>query len=516
MDFSKKEINTSILKATKQAELTVDDDFNIPDSKDDIEKIIAKNGYIVLEEIGCEDGKVRLAGTLYFTTLYKTVDKNGDIEVLEGDIPFEQVVSLDGISRNNQAECQSRLEDLSIAIINSRKVEVRCLIANDISVYQDVRMNVACDLENGQGIECLYKDGTITNTIVSKHDVFKIREEMEIPQSKPNIKEILWSFVELKNMDVRPMEDKLSVRGEVEIFVIYRGQEEHLPIQYLFSARAISKEIDCQGAQEGMLLEAICTLGKGEVSIRGDKDNEERIIGIDYSVDMNIKLYQDQELKIISDLYSPNVEIIPKKESMVCENLLMRNMAKAKLSHRQSIGDESTKILQVCHAYGSVWIDDVEIREDSVSVKGIVKTWVLYISAGEDPMSCMEIDVPFSYVADTVPLSKDDSVRIYPCIDQLNASLVNSQEIEIKGMVGLSMSIFAKNNLEVITDMQLEPIDTAKKAAMPGIVGYVVKKGDTLWSVARKYYATTESIKEVNGLESDYLNEGDKIIVVKS
>ena len=194
----------------------------------------------------------------------------------------------------------------------------------------------------------------------------------------------------------------------------------------------------------------------------------------------------------------------------------MRNMAKAKLSHRQSIGDESTKILQVCHAYGSVWIDDVEIREDSVSVKGIVKTWVLYISAGEDPMSCMEIDVPFSHVADSGPLSKDDSVRIYPCIDQLNASLVNSQEIEIKGMVGLSMSIFAKNNLEVITDMQLEPIDTAKKAAMPGIVGYVVKKGDTLWSVARKYYATTESIKEVNGLESDYLNEGDKIIVVKS
>lgn len=64
--------------------------------------------------------------------------------------------------------------------------------------------------------------------------------------------------------------------------------------------------------------------------------------------------------------------------------------------------------------------------------------------------------------------------------------------------------------------MQLEPIDTARKAAMPGIVGYVVKKGDTLWSVARKYYATTESIKEVNGLESDLINEGDKIIVVKS
>lgn len=516
MDFNRKEINTSVLRASKQAELTVDDDFNIPDSKDDIDKVIAKNGYIVIEEVGCEDGKIRVVGTLYFSMLYKTLGKKSDIEVLEGDILFEQAITLDGVSRSYQAECYAKLEDLTIAIINSRKVEVRCLIANSVSAYQDVRLSVACDLENGQGIECLYRDGTITNTVVSKHDVFKIREEVEIPQSKPNIKEILWSFVELKNMDIRPMKDKLNVRGEVEIFAIYRGQEEHLPIQYLFSARSIMKEIDCQGAQEGMLLETICTLGKGEVSIRGDKDSEERIIGIDYGVDMNIKLYQDQQIRLISDLYSPNVEIIPKKETIICDNLLMRNMAKAKLSHRQTLRDENSKILQVCHVYGNVWIDDVEINQDSVKVDGVVKASVLYISAEEEPMSCMDIDVPFSYTADTVPLSKEDSVRIYPCIDQLTANLANSQEIELKGMVGLGMSIFAKNKIEAITDMQLEPIDTAKKATMPGIVGYVVKKGDTLWSVARKYYATTESIKEINGLESDYLNEGDKIIVVKS
>ena len=55
MDFKKREINTSILKASKYVELTVDDDFNIPDSKEDIDKIIAQNGYIVLEEVGCEE-----------------------------------------------------------------------------------------------------------------------------------------------------------------------------------------------------------------------------------------------------------------------------------------------------------------------------------------------------------------------------------------------------------------------------------------------------------------------------
>jgi hypothetical protein len=43
MDFSKKDIHTSVLKATRNSQLTIDDDFNIPDSKKDVEKIIAQN-----------------------------------------------------------------------------------------------------------------------------------------------------------------------------------------------------------------------------------------------------------------------------------------------------------------------------------------------------------------------------------------------------------------------------------------------------------------------------------------
>ena len=103
-----------------------------------------------------------------------------------------------------------------------------------------------------------------------------------------------------------------------------------------------------------------------------------------------------------------------------------------------------------------------------------------------------------------------------PSLDQLNATLLNSEEIEIKAQVNLGISIFARTKVDVITDMTVSQIDYEKKASLPGIVGYIVKKGDTIWSIARKYYATTESIRSVNNLESDYLKEGDRIIIVKS
>lgn len=516
MEFSRKDIHTSILRASKYSQLTIDDDFNIPDSKEDIDRIIAKNGYIVVEDVIPEEGRVKVVGTVCFAAMYKTVGDRPDIEVYEGEIPFEDNVNVDGAERSDMAGCQCMLEDLTVSMINSRKLEVRGLIGNDVSVYEDVKVNAATDLENGQGIECQYKNALITETAISKRDMFKLKEEIEIPQNKPNIREILWTSVELRNMETKAMEDKVFVRGEVEIFAIYKGQEEHLPIQYLFSVRTISREIECMGAGEDMILEAECRLGKGDVSVRADADGEDRVIGVDYNVDMNIKMYEDQDVRLLSDLYSPQAEIVPETEHFAYENLLMRNCAKAKINHRKRIAGDEAKLLQICHIYGNVEVDDVGIHENNVSVTGVVKTCILYISADDEPMNCMEVDIPFDYTVDTVALSKEDSVRIVPSLDQLTATLLNSEEVEIKAQVNLGISIFARTGTDVITDMKVAPIDYEKKAAMPGIVGYIVKKGDTLWSIARRYYATTDSIREVNNLDNDFIKEGDRLIIIKS
>lgn len=516
MDFCRKDIHTSVLKASKYSQLTIDEDFNIPDTKDDIEKIIAKDGYIVVDEVVSEDNKVKVVGEVFFKVLYKTISDKADIEVYEGNIPFEDLVNVDGINRNNQADSQCRLEDITVSVINSRKLEVRGLIGNAVCVYEDVKVNATTDLENGQGIECQYKKIVSTDTVISKRDVCKIKEEIEIPQNKPNIKCIMWSSVELRNIETKPLDNKLSIRGEVEIFVVYKGQEEHLPIQYLFSVRTITRELECMGAKEGMISEVDAFLGKGDVSVRADGDGEDRVIAVEYNMDMNIKMYEEQEIDILNDMFSPQVEILPETTDFCYENLLLRNQAKTKISHRKRLTNEQAKLLQICHVYGSVDVDDVGVENDKIHISGVVKTNVLYISSGEDPINCMELVIPFEYAVDSITSGADDSIRIIPSLDQLSATMLNSEEVEIKAQINLGISVFSRQTTEVITDMKMVPIDYEKKASMPGIVGYIVKQGDTIWSIARKYYATTESIRSINNLESDNIREGDRLIIVKS
>ena len=49
----------------------------------------------------------------------------------------------------------------------------------------------------------------------------------------------------------------------------------------------------------------------------------------------------------------------------------------------------------------------------------------------------------------------------------------------------------------------------------PGIVGYIVKDGDELWDLAKRFHTTTEGIKSINQMEGDNLKPGEKMLIFK-
>lgn len=54
-----------------------------------------------------------------------------------------------------------------------------------------------------------------------------------------------------------------------------------------------------------------------------------------------------------------------------------------------------------------------------------------------------------------------------------------------------------------------------KIRSMPGITVYMVKQGDTLWDIAKKFYTTMEEIISMNDLEDDQVSSGQPLILVK-
>ena len=74
-----------------------------------------------------------------------------------------------------------------------------------------------------------------------------------------------------------------------------------------------------------------------------------------------------------------------------------------------------------------------------------------------------------------------------------------------------------KNNLtsDILTVGSVLTIPTGTDSGNDIIV-YTVKRGDSLWKLARDYNTTINDIKQLNNLKSDVLRVGDELQIKKN
>jgi LysM repeat protein len=519
MDFIRQDIHMCTRDCSRCSELTIDEDFNIPDSKGDVEKIIARQGKAVLDDIVCEDGRVKLSGTLHFQMLY--LIEGQEAEFFGGTVPFEDNVNMDCACGKPEVRCN--LEDLSVEMINSRKLSVRALIkdcvriygVNDESVISEMVIPKTSNGENAGSVETLTDELLVTERPVYVQDAIHIKEELDIPQNKPNIDQILWWDVSLRNMDYRTVTGGIRITGSVEIFAIYKSAEDRLPMLCVYVARNISEELKTAGAGEDMISDIRCTLGRGSVSIRQDSDGEDRVIAIDFIANVTAGLYQEKKIKVLKDAYSTQANLKLETKKMDIENIIIHNRAKMSVAERRRVDGSGTDgIMQICHIYGDVQLGDYW-HDETLHISGNIKCCVLYVASGPEPLSAMCAVIPFEYETEIAENDTAD-IQVIPSINALSANMVNGEEVDIRAEINLDIMAFSRVSAELVNGISVEPLDMEKKAAAPGIVGYVAGKGDTLWSIARRYYATTESIRRINALGDDDIKEGDRLLIMKS
>lgn len=516
MELTKNRITTTNLKAAKYMEFTIDDDFNVPDAKGDIDRFIASKGQVALDEVDVSANKVRLAGSVTYCILYQTNKESDIFESHEGEIAFEETINVDGVEPGDKVSVQTVLEDLYVTVINSRKYEVRGLVGVKVWACHQSVLEGATGIANGSGIECLTEKVCFTNVVAGSKDIMKIKEDIEIPANKPDIGSILWEQVSFDELESRATDMGVYISGKMEIFVIYKPEDAGFPIQYVSATREFHDTISCDGIDEDMILDDIIMPARSTVSVRTNDDGEDRILQVESCLNVDIKVYEDMETELMKDMFSYSAEVEPVRSKFTYENLLMRNNAKTRVVKKERIKSSQPPILQVVNISGSVDVDSAGPLDDAVVIEGAVKASVLYVSSDDaKPLCQMEMAVPFTYRVETVPLRPQDSIRITPALNRITAALTSNDEIEMKAIVDIGITIFTRKEIELIDDMTVKPVDMKKKAASPGLVGYIVKDGDSIWSIAKQYYSSLDSIRRVNHLDSDDIKQGDKLMVVK-
>ena len=219
--IKKEDIQILRTKSKASSQVTFDVDYNVPDVKPDIGRMIQNKGEMTVEEVRLNEGHAFLKGKLQADLLY-VGEEDGRIYSLSANLPMEETLNLDGIVNGDKMCLKWEIEDLSIHIIHSRKMNIKAVVTFFASVDELTGVRFRYLLMMRQYL-CRKKTMRVLSLVIHKKDTMRLKEEITLVSNKPNIAELLWYTTEVRGLDLRPEENRCKSQRRTFLFcIIYR------------------------------------------------------------------------------------------------------------------------------------------------------------------------------------------------------------------------------------------------------------------------------------------------------
>lgn len=516
MEIKKTNVHIEQVKECISSQFVLEQDINLSETRPDMASICMRRAQLVVEEIRPYTDVVQVKGNMEYAILYQTEGDGCRLERLEGALPFEETIHMQGVSASDTVKADAIVEDFSVSVINSRKLSVQSVITMNVCTKELESVEFPTDMTGLENYEYRQMVSDVTQLALSKNDIFRVKQEKKLTGEYPNIHNLLWLSGRICELDTRPMADKLMLQGELAMFVLYECEGENHEIRFYECTIPFSGNLDCGGMDSDMTADVRWKMGSFQLVVKPDEDGEQRVLQLDMSLQLEIKAYKEMQLRYISDLYSVKNQVTLETEKKNVPRLLSRVMGKYKLAEQMDSGILPGTILQLLHSEGSVHVDHVESVEGGTQVSGSVSVQILCVT-GDDvqPYESMEKVVPYSYLLECGDMKGMPVPEVAAELERLECSLADDGQIALKGVISFYMIAFGKEEVNLIKSVSEAEIDRDSLKELPGMAIYVAGKGDTLWDIGKRYYISVDTLQQINELDSRELTEGQKLLVVK-
>ncbi len=296
-------------------------------------------------------------------------------------------------------------------------------------------------------------------------------DDYNIPETMGDVFKLLIDQGRLQTEEVKVSEDHVTVKGRLHFSALYLSENHPKNIQNINGSIPFEEFIHMEGIESG-----------DNVKVTGEIENLS--LSLINSRKLSIKAINSLALEVEGGLRVKNSEI---------------------------------RMLQVCHSSGTVVIDDTEIVENGIAIEGAIDVQILYVTTDDRiPFYTIKGSIPFAHTVNVQGIDENCIYTIDVTIEQLAANMIDSEELEIRAVCDVQALVFKTIREDIISEIECHDADMDKMSRLPGIVGYIAKQGDTLWQIGKKYYVPIKQIKETNGLTSEELHPGDKLLIVKT
>ena len=126
MEFMTREIQTNQMGKRLLDQFMLDEDYNVPDSKRDVQRLVVSDGKVKIDEVKPVENYIRVSGKLEFQVLYVGEGFEPSLCSLDGKIPFEEMIYTEDMSGTYEVK-NTRVE-MQTTMIHSRKLRIKAMV----------------------------------------------------------------------------------------------------------------------------------------------------------------------------------------------------------------------------------------------------------------------------------------------------------------------------------------------------------------------------------------------------
>lgn len=458
----------------------------IPEYCPDMARIIDTVGQLKIRSKNISEERLTISGTVRVCVLYSSEESTG-LRNLSLSVPFECTMDDKRFARCESVRVCGRLLLAEAKPINSRKLSLRVIPEFTVTGFAKVAQQLCSDLPEPSAdmqVQKQQMNCQLLTQVIEKP--FTFTDEVPLDKNLEPLEDLLLDQVSLHVSSAQAVGNKVVVKGEAELAVLYRSESQSLC--WYEAKLPFSQIMEGTDLDESCTFEAETQLSESDVRvIRGDDGTE---LGVSLSLSLMVHVYRPCAQTYVSDLYSTRYPTQVHTQPIAFPAYLPSAAVREESTQRLEPG-MSFACLTDCSC-GSVSV----AAEDSGSIlRATVYYKVLYLDEEGSPM-CMERS--FEVSGKWNGSAGCDGVSA--CCREA-ALQQGSGQWELRTVVEFLVPQTAEKSVLAVKAAEMDTEAASDSTKRPSLILRRFRPDETLWDIAKQYQTTASAIREANNLE---------------
>ncbi len=275
--------------------------LELPAGKPTILEILRNDAKVSGKEYKVSEGKLAVKGELNISTLYIADDETRSIQFMEHEVPFTQLVDLDGIDEDSYCNVDFDLRELSFDAEEDADGELRLLkCETTLGIYAESfgkkDIELVEDAYSPNSRMSLEKDQLKLDELVSDNrSQITLKDTVVLDDDAPDISELFNVLGRVSVSGSEITDDRVTIEGVIASNVLYLSNNKEQPVYCADREIPFRHTLDVKGAKAGMSLDVEMDIDHCSYSIISSKEIEVR-----YNIGLNTRFSRQISIPVIS------------------------------------------------------------------------------------------------------------------------------------------------------------------------------------------------------------------------